>query len=319
MGFLGILSAVIPVFLIVCVGFVLQRLHVISDESERTLMRIVINVLYPCFILSKVPGNEALQGMATVGVSLGAGFFFVVCALAISFVVGRVLGIRSDDGLGTFCLSTSIQNYGFFPIPLIIALFGDAADQTLGVLFIHNLGLEIAMWTVGIMTLSGSLDGAGRRLLNAPTIAIAVGLGLNFSGLHSWIPHVAGKAITELGNCSIPVSLILIGATLANVLQRETWQTQLRVILGGLVVRFGVMPVLFLAVAAWVASVSSELRNVLIVESSMPAAIFPLVLAKYFGGRPGVAVQVILTTSAVSLLMTPLILLLALKFFSIPY
>jgi predicted permease len=317
MEFVTILAATIPVFLIVGTGFFLRRIGVVTDDAERSIMKIVINLLYPCFILSNVPGNPNLENVSLVGLALVVGFALPALALLVSFVVGRLTGIDSRPELRTFCVATAIQNYGFIPIPLIIALFPATSKATLGVLFIHNLGLEIAMWTIGIVVLSGSMKGAGRRLINGPTIAIALGLLLNFSGLHEWIPEVVGKAITDLGNCSIPISLLLVGASLASVLQAEAWVTQWPVIGGSLAVRFAIMPLLFLG-AAQLVSYSPELRNVLIVQSAMPAAIFPVVLAKYFGGRPSVAVQVCLTTSVASLLMTPLLLTLALRWFEIP-
>jgi len=316
-SFLTILAASIPVYLIVGIGFSLRRMGVVTDDAERSLMKIVINLLYPCFILSKVPGNTSLEDVSLVGLALAVGLALPVLALLVSFIVGRSLGIDSRPALGTFCLSTSIQNYGYVPIPLIIALFPATSKETLGVLFVHNLGLEVAMWTIGIVVLSGSMAGAGRRLINGPTIAITVGLLLNFSGWHEWIPAVISKAISELGNCSIPISLLLVGASLASVLQAEKWQTQWPVIGGSLAVRFAIMPVLFL-VAAQLVSHWPELRDVLIVQSAMPTAIFPVVLAKFYGGRPSVAVQACLATSLVSLLMTPLWLTLALRWFEIP-
>ena len=71
------------------------------------------------------------------------------------------------------------------------------------------------------------------------------------------------------------------------------------------------MPLAFIAVAALLTG-SQELQRVLVVEAAMPAAIFPIVLAKHYGGKPNVAVQVCLATSLVSLVLTPAWLLLGL-------
>ena len=45
----------------------------ITDDSEKGLMRLVITILLPCFILSKVPGNPALQDPSVVALALGFG------------------------------------------------------------------------------------------------------------------------------------------------------------------------------------------------------------------------------------------------------
>jgi predicted permease len=49
-----------------------------------------------------------------------------------------------------------------------------------------------------------------------------------------------------------------------------------------------------------------ELKRVLVVQAAMPAAVFPIVLARHYGGQPLVAVQVVLATTALGLLVIPL-------------
>ena len=315
MSFIIILLAAVPVFLQVAVGYGTRVFGVVNDDSEKSIMKLIVNVLYPCFILSKVPGNEALQQVDVVTAAIAAGFGLTLAALLIAKILGHAMKLEAV-GINTFCVATAIQNYGFIPIPLIEALLGESAKETLGVLFVHNLGLELAMWTIAIVLLSGSMTGAWRRLINGPTIAIIVGLLLNFTGLYTLIPTFAAEAISKLGQCTIPMGLILAGATLAGVVQKEKWKIDPKVITGSLVIRFAVMPAIFLFVASLV-SFSPELRNVLLVEAAMPAAIFPIVLAKHFGGKPAIAVQVCIFTSVASLLMTPVILLLAFQWFGI--
>ena len=122
--------------------------------------------------------------------------------------------------------------------------------------------------------------------------------------------------MSELGKCSIPVSLILVGATMAGVLQREQWNTSWRIIALSSLLRFAVLPALFFAVA-WQVDWIPELQMVLLVQASMPTAIFPIVIAKHFGGHPSVAVQTMLGTSLLSLALTPAILTFGLWFFDV--
>ena len=316
MEFFDILVHTLPVFLMVGVGYLTRFLGVITEQAEKSIMRLVVNVLYPCFILSKIPGNESLQQISVVGQALSAGFLLTISGLMVARLMARLLKLDKSAGVNTFAVSSALQNYGFIPIPLIAALFPESADETMGVLFVHNLGLELAMWTICIVMLSGTASGAWKRLINGPTIAIILGLFLNFTDFHHWIPFAADKAIQDLGNCTIPISLVLVGAALASVISSHRLQLNLKVILGSLLVRFAIMPMAFLAVAAWLSG-SLELQRVLIIEAAMPAAIFPIVLAKHYGGKPNVAVQICLATSIASLALTPAWLLLGLKLLGI--
>ena len=315
MQFLDILTATIWVFLAVGIGYLTRVVGIINDDSEKSIMRLVLVVLYPCFILSRVPGNTSLQDISMVAMAAGAGFILTCVGLLVSYLMGMALKIDQQEGRSTFCVSTALQNYGFIPIPLIEALFADSATETVGILFVHNLGLEIAMWSIGIVLLSGTMKGSLKRLINGPTIAIVAGLFLNFTGIYHYIPGPINELTMELGNCSIPISLVLVGATLAGIVEREKIIFNWSVITGSMLVRFAIMPVIFLG-AAWIVRSSKELQTVLIVESAMPTAIFPIVLAKHFGGKPNVAVQIVIVTSIASLILTPALLMLGLMLFS---
>ncbi|MEL7496373.1 MAG: AEC family transporter [Planctomycetota bacterium] len=303
--FLKILLATIPVFIMVAAGSLCRVLKIVTETSEKSLMRIVLLVLYPCFILSKIPGNDQLRSGLNVVWALGCGAGLTLAGLGVVYLVGKVLKVEAGKTQRTFCLATAIQNYGFLPMPLLIALFPEMNSKLLGVLFVHNLGLELVLWSVGIIIISGSSRGTWKRLINGPSVAITLGLLLNFTGWFHYIPAPVNEAIAQLGNCTIPVSLLLVGASLAGVLLNESWKVDWRVISGSLIARFLIMPVLFLGVA-FLCSSFEPLMLILVIEAAMPTAVFPIVIAKHFGGKPSVAVQVCVATSIASLLLTPL-------------
>ena len=316
MTFYDILGQTIPVFLIIGIGCLCRVVGLVNESSEKNIMTLALNVLYPCFIISNVCGNQALQLVSVVGTALAAGLTLTIAALAVAAGVGRLLKLKAGAERNTFTVSGALQNYGFIPIPLFKGLFPDEAKETIGVLFVHNLGLELALWTIGVVIISGTRTGMWRRLINGPTVAIVVGLLLNFTTGYQFIPGVATEAMTKLGNCTIPVSLLLVGVSLAGVVLKGNWISDWRIPVGALLVRFLIMPVLFL-LAAQTLSYSRPLMLIMLVESAMPAAVFPIVIAKHFGGKPAVAVEIVIYTTVASLLMTPALLTLAFWLFGV--
>lgn len=318
---LTIITTTLSVFLIAAVGFVTRRVGMIDDPTEANIMKLVVWVLVPCFILSKVPGNPALQLGSTVASAMGIGAIIIAASFGICFLAGRFIGMTNEHGVKTFAVATGIPNYGFIPIPLIEGIFPEQSDRILGVLFVHNLGVELAIWTLGIILLSGSASGAWKRLINGPSIAIVIGLVLNFTRPWTLMPpaalpivEVLHRTTTMLGTCAIPIAVMLVGATLCGIVQREKWKPDWRVLSLMPILRFAVLPAMILLIASWVAF-SHELQLVLAVQAAMPTGIFPIVLAKHFGGKPSVAIQVALLSSALSLVLTPLLLSMALKLF----
>jgi hypothetical protein len=76
------------------------------------------------------------------------------------------------------------------------------------------------------------------------------------------------------------------------------------VVLSSVLLRLGLLPVVFLVAARWL-PLPLELKQVMVVQAAMPAGIMPLVFARHFGGQPLTAAQVILGTTIVGLLVLP--------------
>ena len=277
-------------------------------------MRLVIHILYPCLILDKVLGNELLRSPSVVGWGVGVGFGMILIAYALSWAVSRALGMKRGSGNRSFTLAGGLQNYGYTAIPVLVALFvtEESGDRVLGVLFVHSLGVEFAIWVVGIMILTGQFLKSPRVLINGPLIAISLGLIAVYTGagkvLHPQEGPLLGvilrTAMSWMGGCAFPMALILIGATIGDLFGKE--KIDWKVASGAILVRNVLMAFLFLSVAKFLPLIP-ELKQVLVVQAGMPAAVTPIILAKAYGGKPQVVMQVVMATSLVSLLTMPLI------------
>jgi predicted permease len=69
--------------------------------------------------------------------------------------------------------------------------------------------------------------------------------------------------------------------------------------------RMGVLPVGILALAYFL-PLSVELKRVLLVQAAMPAAVIPIIISRLYGGHPRTAVQIVLGTTALGILVIPL-------------
>jgi predicted permease len=57
---------------------------------------------------------------------------------------------------------------------------------------------------------------------------------------------------------------------------------------------------------AAVLPLSPEMRQVLVVQAAMPAGIIPILIARHYGGQTLTAVQVVVGTTVLGLVTTPL-------------
>ena len=178
-------------------------------------------------------------------------------------------------------------------------------QQTTAVLFIHNVGVETALWSVGLLLISGrSPEHPLRRILNVPVLAIAVAVTLHFAGGRAWLPAWVLNAVHGTGAAAIPMGLILTGATFCDQGRHVSLRGSARDSIGACLLRLGILPLLMLTAARWLPC-PVELRRVMLIQAAMPCAVVPVILAKHYGGDPAMALRIILCTSAAGLLTIP--------------
>ncbi len=298
-----VLGAVLPVFLVTLLGGVIRRVNWLTEEADQSLMRVVVNVLVPALILDSLLGNPALSDTRNVLIAPLVGFATIVGGLYIAYAAAPLFGLKETVRRRTFAFTIGIYNYGYIPIPLAILLFD---RETLGVLFLHNLGVEVAIWTVCLSLLRGAGGGGNlKALINPPILAVMAGLLAHYLGLHPFMPEFVLTSLELLGASAIPLALLLIGATMADNLGEFDPTRGGATVAGSAVLRLGVLALLFLFLAA-ILPVGQELRQVIVLQAAMPPAVFPLIMAKHYGGHVATALRVVFWTSFIGLLTIPL-------------
>jgi hypothetical protein len=118
------------------------------------------------------------------------------------------------------------------------------------------------------------------------------------------------KAFEMLGAAAIPIALVVIGAGLVELLKKE--QFDWKIAIGSIVVRLALIPACLIG-AAYLLPISLELKKVVVIQAAMPAAMFPIILAKHYGGKPEVAVQVVVATTVACFLTMPFVIVIGMK------
>jgi predicted permease len=159
-----------------------------------------------------------------------------------------------------------------------------------------------------------------RHAFNGPTIAIVLSVTLNLLGNSRNIPdsfhtHVAPcfdfvlLAVRYLGEAGIPLSIILIGAIFAEHFHWQEIKKRLRATLKisfwSMLIRLVIMPAIFILLAVCLPC-TVEIKKVLVIHGAMGSAIFPMVLAKHYGGDSKTAFDTIMSNSLLSILTLPI-------------
>ena len=274
-------------------------------------MQLAMDVGYPCLIfhsIMKYMVVEAHPAISTVSFSLqaiGCGFLEMSLGVLAAWLIARVMRLRIGTGLRTFTLTAGVQNYAFFVIPIVQMLFSNSGDPTMGVLFIHNMGCELFVWSLGVILMcGGASDLRLGLLLRGPLLAVCISLHLAWSGLGAYValPPVM-KAAEMIGAVATPICLILFGCSMFDLSRNFVWRP--RMLTAGIAARLVLAPACIL-LAAWLLPVDPLIKRIMVIQSAIPSAVIPVILAKRFGGIPEVGTQILLTTTVCSFITLPI-------------
>ena len=299
-----VFSAVLPIFFVIASGALARRAGWLDTNADRSLMTVVVNLLYPALIFSFILGNDALRQPWNLILPPLVGLTTVVGGFGLAMLVARKFKIGDQKECRTFAFTTGIYNYSYFPVPIIALLFD---RETTGVLLVYNLGVEVAMWVLGVGFILARNDPKSiwKRIFSGPVIAILIAVPMNYFKIDQHLPNFTLETINLLGQCAIPLGLILIGATFMDLAKEVKITSRLKIPITASVLRLGILPAAFLLIA-FTFPFSTELKCVIAVQAAMPCGVFPIVLARHFDGSPEVALKVVLGTTLISFLTIPL-------------
>ncbi|MFT3990282.1 MAG: AEC family transporter [Luteolibacter sp.] len=295
----SVVASVLPVYILLLAGAILRKTNLLHREHDEGILKVIYNVMLPCYIMDKVLGCHDLRSGSVVFSTIGIGFLNIALGASLGLLAATAMRLEKGHGRRTFALASGCPNFGFTAVPVIETLWG---ASTLGLLFIHNLGSEVAMWTVGVMVMTGDRGISWRKLVNGPVVAILLSLLLVATHVDEMVTGPLRVAMSKIGIGAFPLTILITGCIMMDMAtaERPNW----RMIFGSSIVRFILGPAAILCMAKFL-PLHVELKKVLIIQAAMPSALTTILLARLYGGRPAVAVQIIIATTCISVFTLP--------------
>ncbi len=283
-----IFSVIAPVLICAVIGFSWAKMR-IPFESE-FVTRLVTNVGFPCLMFVSLATVDL--DAAALGVMGLASVVSVVAFAVIGLVVLRLAKIEWR----TFLPSLMFANTGNMGLPLCLLAFGEQGLALAVAYFAIN---AIANFVLAPAIASGNFN--PMVVLKAPLIWGSLGgIAVKFSGLI--LPEWLTNTLALIGGFPIPLMLITLGFSLAGLqmtgLGRAFGVSVLRLGMGFLV-GWGLGELLDMGPLA---------RGVLIIECTMPVAVFNFLYAQMYNNKPGEVAGVVLISTLLSFLTLPALL-----------
>lgn len=287
---------ILPVFLVAGIGAVYART---VNPDPRPLGNLLFYLLIPALILSSLVTEDVDQATLLDVFGFVALVFSGMGVLA--WGVARALGLEASSRVA-FVLAVALMNAANYGIPVNEFAFGEAGRENATLYYISS---AILANTLGVLLASsGSMSpvAALRGIVREPLfLATILGIAMNIIGLG--LPLPLARALSTIADATIPAMLLLLGAQLVQIRLQGT----LLPIAIGSALRLVVSPLLALVLVN-VFGFSGTLRDVAIVESAMPTAVFVVVLTHRYNADAPLATGIILVSTLASVLSLSIVL-----------
>lgn len=290
---IDILSPIVPVACIVLIGFYAGKT---LDLDRPTLSRIVLYVLSPALIADSLYRTD-MKPENMLGIFAGFTLtYLLLCFLA--WGLGKKLGF-SKYHQKSFISTTAFPNTGNMGLPVNLFAFGEPGLERAVVYLIAS---SIVIFSTAPAFLKGGSFWSGVRFtLKLPlSWAMFVGWVLRFFG--SELPLKLNVSLHLVAQSAVPIALLLLGIQIANSrFQLSPYEggASLMRLIGGAVVAFLVGKALGLT--------GLDLK-VLILQSSMPAAINSFLMVNEFGGDAPRTARVVVISTLLAFVTLPIVL-----------
>lgn len=280
------LSPVIPVFLLVGLGFVFAHWKKISLAS---ITEIIVYLATPALVFTALASRPLFAGDIAILFS-GVVMIFTGVGLMI-WLYFLIFQFRSRG----FALPALFMNAGNMGIPLALFGFGPPGMQRATLLFVI---ITFFQYSLGIYILSGR--GNWREIFRLPLIYATIA-GLSFNLGQITIPELLFQPLSLLGQATIPLMLVSLGYRL-----RDFQSLQWGHAVGGALLRIlGGFAAAYIAVELLGADGIN--RQVLLLYGSLPAAAMNFILTEKFGQDPNLAASIVVLSTFFSVVTIPLV------------
>ena len=223
-----IFQQMLVLFGVMLVGYFCYKIDWIDDHTYGKLSKIVVNILNPLLVIDGVLGKNTGEDLNKLGINFGMMIIYFIFLIIISIPVVKLLRPEKKN-VGLYRLMMIFSNVGFMGIPVISALYGSGV--IIYIVF-YMLGYNFLLYTYGIILARRSAQRNSQRnekengekstvsfkeniksIINPGVIAGIFAIFLFVMNIQVAAP--VASFIKYLSQCVVPLSMILIGASMA--------------------------------------------------------------------------------------------------------
>ncbi|MCL2197341.1 MAG: AEC family transporter [Defluviitaleaceae bacterium] len=292
--FIFSINTVVPLFLLIGLGFFLRRTEFLPKQFFAAGNRMVFYILLPISLFDSI-FNADLSQLASFGFaafSVGATFISFLAAWAISLFI-----VKEKDVRGAFTQGAFRSNAVFVGLPLMRNLAGDEGIAV----FALVVALSVPVVNIcSIFVLSVYADKKVKLLQVLISIVknplmIGMFFGFVFSLFNINLPYVFGRTLSDLSRMSTPMALLCLGGGITIL----GFDKKIKYAVVATIIKIIVLPIVFTTVAYLLGFRGIELAAFMVL-GGLPSAISGYSTVVEMGGDSYTASNIVLISTLFS-------------------
>jgi len=287
------IRTIVPIFLLIGLGFLSRKVRILKAGDERILSAYVYYFALPALLLvdlAKINFNEENLRFILAGIT---PILMVVTVYSIAYLIFRF----SKETFYLLILSTVFGSLAFFGIPFIMFAFPEEGETfaTLSVASISVVSVAISitvleLYKLGESTIREGLKHVTKKLSKNPLIlSMLFGIVLALSGIE--IPQPISAPLHMLGSTTSTVAIFMLGVFLYG---RK--YTNLAKAFKLSLLRMVFLPLIAVLIATLL-DVKNVARSTLVIMHAVPVAISMIVLSERYDFHKETIASLILVSS----------------------
>jgi len=296
MGF--VFTKLLMMFAAIAAAFLAVRCGLWDKSGNKVLSNAVTFVLNPCtMIVSAISGDRPLSNMQVLELTAIAALCYLFLILS-AYAIPRLLRVPQEDSR-LYRFMYIFSNVSFFGLPIVKALFGDAA-AFLVVIFV--LPFQLLIFTYGITLIAGGQHRTkfSPKMLTHPMILSCLAAYILYlSGVK--VPGAILEPLAFLGQATSPIAMMVVGGSLAYAPLKKmflSWR-----LYGLSLIKMILVPTLVYLVLHNLlpdTETNALIIGVSVVIMAMPTAATTTILANQYGGDVDTAASSVCLTTLLS-------------------
>ncbi|WP_150539953.1 AEC family transporter [Actinobacillus vicugnae] len=284
------IGVMLPTILLMLLGIFLRRRRFVDDAFCNTTSKVMFNFALPTMLFLNVQ-KSSLDYRADLNLILTGCLGSLLIYVLAEWWAAKYIKVREYRCI--FTQGAFRTNAAILGLALAINAYGEAGIAPVS---IYTASLVIVFNTLGVITILNSLSNEkpsigklSKAIIKNPLI-LAIAFGILFNYYQISMPAPLLQTAQSLGNITLPMALICIGASLdfkaLKQFRNQSEESELnRLVLYSATIRLIFAPIFLFCLGKWIFGLTPMQLGILFLTSSAPVAAATYAMVKNYGGN----------------------------------